>query len=179
MQPYQDRPGRPSVSRNARSVFIITASRYPGGVPIDGVDAEQPAMASRLERLEDLPRGVRSRASIETGAGMRSRSAEEQPIDRRAVAGPAEQRARDEPLIERELAMEDVPAGQTVGALEVERRVHGPLDDRRLEAGRVLGDGAGGRGSHPITFRVQSRAAKMVGRVLHVGGDAMLPAAGE
>ena len=40
------------------------------------------------------------------------------------VARPPEQRARDEPLIERELAVEDVAAGQTVGALEIERRDH-------------------------------------------------------
>ena len=42
--------------------------------------------------------------------------------DRRRVPRPAEQRPRDEELIERELAVEDVTAGQSVGSLEIERR---------------------------------------------------------
>ena len=43
---------------------------------------------------------------------MRARSAEEQIADRRRVARPAELRPRDEQLIERQLAVEDVAAGQ-------------------------------------------------------------------
>ena len=88
------------------------------------------------------------------GARMRARSAEEQILDRRPVARPAEQRARDEQLIERQLAVEDVAAGQAVRALEVERRDHLARDDRRVEARRVLRDRARRRGAEAIALGV-------------------------
>ena len=69
---------------------------------------------------------------------MRARSAQEQVANRRCVSGEPEDRTGDEPLIERELAVKDVAAGQPVAALEVERRDHFAGGNQRLEAGRVL-----------------------------------------
>ncbi len=74
-------------------------------------------------------------------------------------------------LIERDLAVEDVAAGQAVRPLEVERRDHLARDDRRFEAGRVPGDRAGHDRAQPIAFRVPRRSAQVIRRVLHVGRD--------
>ena len=84
------------------------------------------------EIARDLGRGQRAGSSVEAGAGMRSRSAQIEVANRRAVPRPAEQRARHEELIERQLAVKDVAARQPVRPLEIERRDDLPRDDRRL-----------------------------------------------
>src|SRR3954451_22659192 len=86
-----------------------------------------------LQRLRDLRRGEGARSTVQAGAWMGARSAEKQAIDRGTVARAAEERPRDEPLIERELAVEDVPAGHAVRALEIERRDHLSREDGRVE----------------------------------------------
>src|SRR6185295_3626153 len=70
----------------------------------------------------DLLCGQRPGSPIEPRPGMRPRATDIQVADRRGVAGETEQRARDEQLIERELAVEDVTARQAVSTLEIERR---------------------------------------------------------
>ncbi len=73
---------------------------------------------------------------------MRARAAQIQMPNRRGVARPPEQRPRDEELIERQLAVKDVAAGQSVGPFEIERRDHLAREDGGPEAGRVALDRA-------------------------------------
>src|SRR3990167_9169951 len=81
---------------------------------------------------------VDARSPCEAGAGMRSRAAQKKTADRRAVLTEPQERPHGEELIERELAMENLAAGQPPAALEVERRQDLARDDTRLQRGRVL-----------------------------------------
>ena len=64
-----------------------------------------------LELLQNLTRGVRARASRQSGAGMRATSTKIEAFDRRAVARPVQQRPHRKELIKREVAVEDLAAG--------------------------------------------------------------------
>ena len=68
------------------------------------------------------------------GAG----AAEEKAADGRVVAGPADERAHSEKLVEGEFAMGDVAAGQTVGLLEIQRSDDEARENFRRQIGRVL-----------------------------------------
>src|ERR1035437_4129706 len=102
---------------------------------------------------------------------MRARPAEIQTPDGRRVARPAEQWARNEELVERQLAVENMSAGQPEGPLEIERGDDLPRDDRRFEARRVCRDGARGRVTEPIALGVPRRAAQVIRGELDVRRD--------
>src|SRR5688572_25092897 len=53
---------------------------------------------------------------------MRTRAAEKQSVDRRAVLRPAKDRPHGEELIERRLTVIDLSAGQSIRPLEIHRR---------------------------------------------------------
>src|SRR5262249_35491986 len=97
---------------------------------------------------------------------MCRRAAQEEPADRRAVAGPARRGPEEEELVERHRALEDVAARQREGALEVERRQYLPGEHRALEVGRVLVEQVEATISKALAFLVPGRAAQPVGRVL-------------
>ena len=59
------------------------------------------------------------------------------PAERTAVVAVAEHRARGEQLIETQRAVDDVPADEAEGALEVERTHDLPTEHGRLEVRRV------------------------------------------
>src|SRR5262249_2410150 len=99
---------------------------------------------------------------------MRAGAAQIEILDRRRGAGPREERTADEQLIERQLAVEDVAAGEAVVALEVERRDHLARDDRRGEAGGEPLDRPRRGRAEAVALGVPRRAAQMVRRVLHV-----------
>src|SRR6266700_7849750 len=82
---------------------------------------------------EDLPRRVVARRSGDAAAGMRTGSAQVQPAHRRAVVGVAEHGPRRKELVERQRAVEDIPADHAELALEVERGEYFPGDDALLE----------------------------------------------
>src|SRR5438270_11777479 len=56
--------------------------------------------------------------------GVGPRPTEVQGPDRRSIAGPPGHRSVEEQLVRRQVAVEDVPLGQPVDALKVERREH-------------------------------------------------------
>src|SRR6266851_6587377 len=109
-------------------------------IGVSGVLPGDSATELPLDVLDDLFRRQRARTPVGAGARMRARSAEKQILDRRLVTRPAEERPRDEQLIQRELAVKDMTAGQPVGPLEIERRDRLPSQHGRFESGRVALD---------------------------------------
>src|SRR6185436_15635625 len=93
--------------------------------------------SSRPRGAGDLARGVLPRRSGEAVARMRARTAEIEPFDRRGVVGPAQRRPHGEQLVERELAMMNMAAGEAVDLFEVEWCDDLPLLDQRGDARRV------------------------------------------
>src|SRR3954462_8809892 len=71
-------------------------------------------------------------------------------------------------MIERQLAVEDVAAGQSVAAFEIERRDDLTRNDRGAEPRGVLLDRACRRRRQTLALVVPCRHAQMIWRVLHV-----------
>src|SRR5207237_1599757 len=78
---------------------------------------------------EDAQRRVAARSAHDAAARMRGRSAHPQIANRRRVLRPPGNRAREEQLLERQLALEDVAFREPELALEVERRQNLPVQD--------------------------------------------------
>src|SRR5712671_2021513 len=86
---------------------------------------------------QDLARAVVARRAGHAAARMRARAAEIESLDRAAVVGVAQKRARRPELIEGERAVEDIAAHQAEIALEVGGRERGMGHDAAPEAGRM------------------------------------------
>src|SRR4029077_10125934 len=71
---------------------------------------------------------------------MRAGAAEEEAADGRFVAGPIEDRAHGEKLVEGELAVEDVASGETVDRFEIERSDDLHVFNQARQIGGVLGE---------------------------------------
>ena len=82
--------------------------------------------------------GVEGGGGGETCAGVDAGAAEEKAANGRAITRPADQRAHGEKLVEREFAVRDVAAGETVVIFEVERRDDAASENFRGQVGRVL-----------------------------------------
>src|SRR5262245_19076926 len=98
------------------------------------------ATAVVAARAQDLAGGVAAAGSHHAAARVRARAAQVEAFDRRAVARPAGNRSQEEDLVRRDLAVEDVPAGEPEALLEVEGREHLAVHDRAAEVRRVLRD---------------------------------------
>src|SRR6202453_131127 len=72
--------------------------------------------------LQNLSRRVRARPSGQPRARMRPRPAQIQILDRRTISRPIQQRTHREELIESQLPMEDVAAGEPVSIFKILRR---------------------------------------------------------
>src|ERR1041384_1732744 len=103
----------------------------------------------RLNILEHLERRIPPRRAHDPAAGMRRRPAHVKVLDRRAILRPTRRRTQKEELLERQLALEDVPLRQTKLTLEIQRRQHLTIANQALEVWRVLGN------------RVDHRVAKL------------------
>ena len=126
------------------------------------------------------PRGERSGSPVQTGAGMRAGTAEIQASNGCSVARPFQQRPRHEALIESQLGVEDVAAGQTIGALEIQRRDDLTRDDRGLEPGSVTRDRSRGGVAEPIALNVPtglSATRPSLSRQVQSGSGLRLPTA--
>src|SRR5260221_574849 len=133
---------------------------------------------STLQITRNCPRGERTGAPVQTGPRVRPTAAQIQAPNRRGVPRPFQQRPRDEQLIERQLAVKNVAAGQSVGPLEIERRDHLAGEDRGSEAWRVALDRARGGVAKTIALRVPI-ALEVIRRVLDVRRDDVLTLGGE
>ena len=114
----------------------------PRGVSRGVAFSTRPARA--VVRRDASPRGRAGfRARLvpwhagDAAAGMRTRAAHVETLQRTAIVAVAEDRPRREQLVERERAVEDVAADQAELALEIERRQHPATDDARGEIRRV------------------------------------------
>src|ERR1700733_10423805 len=110
--------------------------------------------APAAEIREDLTRRVVPGRTGDAAARMRAGTAHVQPAERTAVVAVTEHRARAEQLIEAQRAVEDVPADQPEGALQVERTHDLASEHRRLEVGRVSVDGLDHEVGHRLAMRV-------------------------
>jgi len=88
--------------------------------------------------FDDLAGGVEGRGGGQACAGMRAGAAEEEAANGCAIAGPTDERAHGEKLIEGEFAVGDVAARQTVGLLEIQRRDDAAGEDSGGQVGGVL-----------------------------------------
>src|SRR5688572_19716023 len=87
---------------------------------------------------EDLLRGEPPTRAHDPAARMRPRAALPEAVQRRAVLRPLGHGTQEEELVQRQLALEDVPLAQARDALDVRRRDHLLADDERLDVRRVL-----------------------------------------
>ena len=87
--------------------------------------------------------------------------------DRRAVFRPTRDRPQEQQLLERELALKDVALAQSPFALEIERRDDLPVQNQRLQIGRVLRERVDDGVAEPLALVVPGRAFQVIRRVLH------------
>src|SRR5580698_5945840 len=108
-------------------------------------------MRISAEVVDDFFGCVRTAGAGESVARMSAGAAEEESANRSFIPRPIQNRTHGEELIEREFAVEDVPAGEAVDRFEIARRddLH-RLDDlievRRMDSERfedVLGEDSG------------------------------------
>ena len=111
-------------------------------------------------------RGIVARCAGHAAAGVRARTAHVQASYRSAIVAVAKRGAGRPELIERHMAVHDVAADQPEFALEVERRMDLPRDDRRLEIGRVPGDGLDDQVGGGFTLVVPAATVREDGRKL-------------
>src|SRR5262245_18160965 len=78
---------------------------------------------------ENPARRIAPRRTHDAAAGMRGGAAHPQVSNRRLVLGPSRRRAEEEKLLERQLALKNVPFAQPELPLEIERRQHLPVED--------------------------------------------------
>jgi hypothetical protein len=100
---------------------------------------------------------------------MRAGAAEKQAADGRFVAGPIEDRPHGEKLIERQLAVEDVAAGEAVGCFEILGRDDLDAFDEGGKMGRVSGKSLDDGGAKLLAASVPVPFSQLEWRVLNVG----------
>src|SRR5439155_19927866 len=116
---------------------------------------------------QDSQRGVAPGRAHDAAAWMRRRAAHPELPNRRLVLSPAGNRAREEQLLERQLALKDVAFRQAELALEIERRQHLAVQDDVLDVRGVLRDGVDDGVAERVALLVPRAGRKLVGRVLH------------
>src|SRR3954447_26858371 len=108
-----------------------------------GIATRLPSSRDRLLRAggaEYLQRRDPSGRPHDAAPGMRGGAAHPEVLDRRPIARPSGNRAVEEELLERELALEDVALRQAEVALDVERRQHLLVEDDVADVRRALLD---------------------------------------
>src|SRR6266705_5281699 len=95
--------------------------------------------------LQDDPGRVPARRSHHPSSRVRPGAGHIKVIDRSPVAGPPEERAHREELVERHVAVADVPAGQAVDLLEVERREDLAVENGPAQVRDVRGESVDGQ----------------------------------
>src|SRR5580693_1493497 len=131
-----------------------------------------------LDLLQNLTRGVRARASRQSGPGMRATATKIEVVDRRAVARPVEQWPHREKLIERQIAMEDLSAAQSIDIFQILRRDDLVRQDHLGEIRSVPCQRLYNSLSERLSLALPI-GLKLVRRVLHVDRHHVLTFGGE
>src|SRR6266550_9337922 len=98
-----------------------------------------PGSCLHCGRSQDLFGGIVARGTSNAPARVCARAAQIQPADRRRIARPTRYRSQCEQLVETQVAMKNVAAGQAIFAFQVERRQGVYVLDRAADIGRVAG----------------------------------------
>src|SRR5258706_1793996 len=93
------------------------------------------------EVADDFAGGIGAASAGQAVAGMRAGAAKKKAADGRFVARPIENGTHGEKLIECELAMKNVAAGEAVGSFEIKRRDDLHVFDEIGQIRRVSGQG--------------------------------------
>src|ERR1700692_4030189 len=106
---------------------------------------------------------------------MRSVAAKEKSFHRSLIARPIEDRAHGEELVERKFAVENVPAGETVSRLQIERRDYVRRFDEFRQIWRMRGKRLNDSVRQLAAAFLPGSLLQLVGRELEVGGKHVLP----
>src|SRR5690348_18474733 len=96
--------------------FMSSAGLWPA---VWRVSSSARCAALLLQIFQNLPGCIRARPTGQARSGMRARSAQIEVANRRAIARPIQQWTHGEKLIERQLAVKDVAAGEPVSVLQI------------------------------------------------------------
>src|SRR6266851_7562785 len=134
-------------------------------------DRRTPKLA---EGVDYFAGGVGAGGAGEAVAGMSRGAAEEEVADRRFVAGPVEDGAHGEELVEGEFAVKDVAAGEAVGGFEVLRRDDLDAFDEAWKIRGVRGKRANDGGTEFPAAGVPIPFLQFIRRILNAGRENML-----
>src|SRR5579863_2617 len=109
-------------------------------VGIDGGHCSAQVDIASTKLVDDFFGGVRTAGTGEPVARVRAGAAEVEPADRSFVASPIEDWAHREKLVQREFAVEDVSAGESVDRLEIARSDDLHRFDDLVEVRRISGN---------------------------------------
>src|SRR5258706_7152651 len=126
------------------------------------------------EVADDFAGGIGAASAGQAVAGMRAGAARKKAADGRFVARPIENGTHGEKLIECELAMKNVAAGEAVGSFEIKRRDDLHVFDEIGQIRRVSGQGFDNGVSQVEAARVPVPFFQPVRSELNVGGEHVL-----
>src|SRR5579875_4175438 len=124
--------------------------------------------------FEDFEGGETAGRAHDAAAGMGGGAAHVEIFDRRAIASPSGDRAKEEKLFERKFALENIAFGETDLLLDVERSEDLPADDDVFEIGGVLRNRVDDGVAEFLAATFPRTGFEFVGRVLHEAGEDVL-----
>src|SRR2546423_2727519 len=130
-----------AVSTTSAPVLRTVINYFSTAYPQDYPPVRPRSLKQRPVIPEDYPRGIVARGAGDAAAGMRAASAMVEPLQRPAIIGMAEHRARREQLIERQRAMKNIAPNQPELALQIQRREDLPAHYTCRETRGILVDG--------------------------------------
>src|SRR5688572_21383521 len=167
----RDSPPSASPASSMRTRFpalpsVVAAARPLAPAPITMASSGARDMSAPPAR-HDLERGEPPGGAHDAAPGMRPRTALPVALDRRPVLRPRRRWPEEKELMQRELALEDVPLGQPGNALDVGRREHLAVPDDGPDVRRVALERVDHRVTERLTLLVGPPTGDPVGRVLY------------
>src|SRR4029078_734940 len=123
---------------------------------------------------DDFHGGESSRRAHDAAAGVSAGAALPVAFDRRAGLCRLRRRSQEEELVWGELALEDVPLGETGDPLDVGGRQHLTVQDQRFDVRRVARHGLHHRVAERLALRVVPAPRHVVRRVLYENAHDMV-----
>src|SRR5256885_5080517 len=126
-----------------------------------------------LEAFQNLARGVGSRSPGQSCSRMGSATAKIEIFNRRFVTSPIQQRTHGEELVQREIAVKDLPTRKPVLLFQVEGRDDLVREDQLRQIRRILRQRLHHRLPQGFSLLLPV-TLELVGSVLHVYGHHVL-----